>query len=36
MQRGDVTVLDIEHFFRKPNAEWDQAYVTLGKALKGE
>ena len=36
VQRGDVTVLDIEHFFRKPNAEWDQAYVTLGKALKGE
>lgn len=30
---GHVTVLDIKHFFRKPNAEWDQAYVTLGKAL---
>ena len=28
-----VTVLDIKHFFRKPNNEWDQAYETLGKAL---
>lgn len=36
VRRGDVTVLDIEHFFRKPNAEWDQAYVMLGKALKDE
>ena len=34
VQRGHVTVLDIEHFFRKPNAEWDVAYETLGKALK--
>ena len=33
VQQGHVTVLDIEHFFRKPNAEWDQAYVTLGQAL---
>lgn len=33
VEQGHVTVLDIEHFFRKPNAEWDQAYVTLGKAL---
>ena len=33
VQQGHATVLDIEHFFRKPNAEWDQAYETLGKAL---
>ena len=33
VQAKHVTVLDIEHFFRKPNAEWDQAYETLGKAL---
>lgn len=31
--KGNSTVLDIEHFFRKPNAEWDQAYETLGSAL---
>lgn len=33
VKKGNVTVLDIEHFFRKPNNEWDQAYETLGKAL---
>ena len=33
VSRGDTAVLDIAHFFRKPNAEWDQAYETLGKAL---
>ena len=35
VSRGDTAVLDIEHFFRKPNAKWDEAYVTLGKALAG-
>ena len=33
VKAGHVTVLDLEHFFRKPNNEWDQAYDTLGKAL---
>ena len=30
---GHVNVLDMKHFFLKPNAEWDQAFETLGQAL---